>query len=145
MKHKIKARFACLVTILFCATGVAFAQSKQVKKTPVRSVSPESGAEMYRFYCAACHGKTGEGNGPAADALKIPPADLATLAERNGGKFPTEHVISVLRFGVGTTAHGTSEMPIWGPLFSSLHSGNEGIVMMRINNLIRYLKTLQKK
>lgn len=145
MTHTVKLRFASLVAILFCATSIGFAQMKQIKKEAVRQTSPKSGAEMYRSYCAACHGKTGEGNGPAAEALKIPPANLATLAERNGGKFPTEQVISVLHFGVETTAHGTSEMPVWGPLFSDLHSGDRAIVMMRINNIIRYLKTLQKK
>lgn len=47
-----------------------------------------SGSAMYKQYCAACHGSEGKGNGPAAYALKIPPANLATLAKRHMGKFP---------------------------------------------------------
>lgn len=35
-----------------------------------------SGQGLYVGHCAACHGRTGEGNGPAAIALKIRPRDL---------------------------------------------------------------------
>jgi mono/diheme cytochrome c family protein len=100
---------------------------------------------MYKAYCAACHGKTGEGNGPAASALKIPPANLTTLAERHGGKFPMNYVRRVLEFGVPYAAHGSHEMPIWGSLFHSLPGNSRAQVQIRISNLIRYLETLQKK
>lgn len=106
---------------------------------------------MYHAYCAVCHGKNGEGNGPAASALKIPPADLTLLSKKNNGKFPTERVISILRFGIQEpSAHGTPEMPIWGPLFSSLQSSsmrgpNSPEVSMRITNLAHYIESLQKK
>jgi hypothetical protein len=62
-----------------------------------------------------------------------------------------DHVISILRFGVAEpTAHGTSQMPIWAPLFSSLQSTsmrgpNSPVVSMRISNLARYIESLQKK
>lgn len=100
---------------------------------------------MYRAYCAACHGKTGEGNGPAAAALKIPPANLTTLAQRHGDKFPVGYVRRVLEFGVPTPAHGSAEMPIWGSVFYSLPGNSRAQVLIRINHLIHYLKTLQKK
>lgn len=151
MTRTPKAWFVGLAAIVFCATSVAFAQEKQIKEEPIRHTSPASGAEMYKAYCAACHGKTGEGNGPAASALKVPPADLTTLAKRNNGKFPMDHVVSILRFGVAEpTAHGTSQMPIWGPLFSSLESSsmrgpNSPVVSMRITNLAHYIESLQKK
>lgn len=145
MTHTVKGKFVWVVTILFCATSVAFAQKKQIKQEPIRQTSAASGKQMFESYCAACHGKTGEGNGPAAEALKVPPANLTLLAKRNHGKFPSYLVTNTLRFGVEAPAHGTSEMPIWGPLFSSLHSGDKAMVMMRINNLTRYIESLQKK
>ena len=150
MQQTIKARFALLAAILFCATSVVFAQKTQIKEEPIKHTSPASGSEMYHAYCAVCHGKTGEGNGPAASELKIPPPDLTTMAKRNHGKFPMDKVISVLRFGVEEPAHGTSEMPIWGPLFSSLHPSsmrgpNSPEVSMRISNLARCIESLQKK
>lgn len=33
------------------------------------------GAEIYKATCAACHGATGKGDGPAAGVLKPPPRD----------------------------------------------------------------------
>ena len=146
-----KVWFAGVATILFCATSVGFAQEKQIKEEPIQHTSPASGAEMYQAYCAVCHGKTGEGNGPAASALKVPPADLTMLAKRNHGKYPINHVMSILRFGMHEpAAHGTSQMPIWGPLFSSLHPDSmrgpqSPVVTMRITNLARYIEKLQKK
>jgi mono/diheme cytochrome c family protein len=129
-----------------CAPGIAReAQKKTVEKAPIQPTSPASGKEMFEQYCAACHGKDAKGHGPAASELKTPPADLTTLAKRNGGKFPEERVTSVLRFGVATTAHGTSDMPTWGPLFSRVSGSDEGLVRMRISNLMRYLETLQQK
>jgi mono/diheme cytochrome c family protein len=34
------------------------------------------GAEIFATNCASCHGETGEGDGPAAASLAMPPADL---------------------------------------------------------------------
>lgn len=38
------------------------------------------GAAVFRENCAACHGRSGYGNGPAGKELVPPPADLAWLA-----------------------------------------------------------------
>src|SRR5512137_2588513 len=92
-------------------------QKKTIKKVPIKHTSAASGQEMYMSYCAACHGKDGKGDGPAASALKAPPPDLSALAKGNNGKFPSDHFAAVLRFGTPAPAHGTSDMPIWGPLF----------------------------
>lgn len=35
-----------------------------------------AGAELYAVSCAVCHGETGEGDGPGAGGLEIPPSDL---------------------------------------------------------------------
>jgi hypothetical protein len=35
-----------------------------------------TGAELYANNCALCHGESGEGDGPAASGLAVPPADL---------------------------------------------------------------------
>ncbi|MCH7813621.1 MAG: cytochrome c [Planctomycetes bacterium] len=36
----------------------------------------EQGHQLYLAHCAACHGPTGRGNGPAAIALDVPPRDF---------------------------------------------------------------------
>jgi len=38
--------------------------------------SQSIGAELYALHCAVCHGANGEGDGPAAESLEKPPADL---------------------------------------------------------------------
>jgi mono/diheme cytochrome c family protein len=126
-----------LLTVVF---GVDAAQDRQAATSP----PPTSGAETYREYCAVCHGKTGKGNGSAASALKVRPPDLGTLARRHGGKFPNAYVSNVLRNGVKVAAHGTAEMPIWGPLFLAIDSSFQSQTNLRITNLTNYIKSLQK-
>jgi len=142
------ARFQFGILILM-ALGLglgsaAFAQEKQIKKEPVKSSPANSGEAMFKEYCAVCHGKAGKGDGPAASALKQAPADLTTLAQRHGGKFPDDYVATVLRNGTKAPAHGDSDMPVWGPLFSTMDQ-SQAIVNLRISNLTKYIKTLQAK
>lgn len=115
-----------------------------VKMTTAKRTPPDSGSIMFQEYCSACHGVRGEGNGPAATALKKPPANLSLLAKSNGGSFPQKKVEDVLRYGVQLPAHGTTDMPIWGPTFRALNSDND-VVTLRIANLVDYLKSLQAK
>lgn len=114
--------------------------TKTLKRVPIPYSQPESGAQMWKDYCAACHGTSGAGNGPAADILKSPPQDLSLMAKRNNGKFPADHFAAVLRFGDGGHEHGTSDMPFWGPLFRS-----QGAAELRIHNLSEYVESLQQK
>ena len=103
-----------------------------------------SGQEIYQQFCAACHGPDAKGNGPAASRLKTPPPDLTTLAKRHTGKFPYDYVAGVLRFGPGPSAHGSSDMPTWGPIFQIIDKNNERAVQQRIKNLSAYLASLQE-
>ena len=117
-------------------------QQTTMEKTPITRSNPTSGQELYKDYCAACHGATGKGDGPAVEFLKAPPMDLTTMAKRNDGKFPVDHFATVLRFGTKTHQHGTSDMPIWGPLFSKQ---GKAIVELRIRNLRSYVESIQVK
>jgi len=117
----------------------------EIKHVPIRQTSPASGAEMYKQYCAVCHGADGKGNGPAAEALKVPPTDLTTLATRNAGKYPAMKVASMLRGEEVLAAHGTKDMPIWGNLFWSMSGGHETEVQQRVSNLNKYIESIQKK
>jgi mono/diheme cytochrome c family protein len=103
-----------------------------------------SGELMYKQYCAACHGPDAKGHGPLAALLTTPPPDLTTLAKRHMGKFPYDYVAGILEFGPGPTAHGSSEMPTWGPIFRFNDKQNERVVKQRIKNLSDYLASLQE-
>jgi mono/diheme cytochrome c family protein len=134
----------CAVLLAAC---FASAQEKPViQKVPMKQTSPTSGKEMFTQYCAACHGADAKGDGPAAPALKAPPADLTTLAKRSeDGKYPRDRVANLLRSGAGVAAHGSSDMPTWGPLFKSLDPNHDIAVQQRIKNLNDYLASLQAK
>jgi mono/diheme cytochrome c family protein len=136
-----------LLALLFlAAAATAGAQSaKPVKQDQFPPDFVPSGKQMFRQYCAACHGDTAKGNGPARATLKVPAADLTTLSKRHGGEFPYDLVSNVLRFGPGLTAHGSSDMPTWGPIFQYMDNYNQAAVQKRIRNLCDYLVTLQEK
>jgi mono/diheme cytochrome c family protein len=113
------------------------------RQLPPAYVPP--GHQMYKEYCAACHGSDGKGCGPVAGSLRNRPPDLTTLAKRHGGNFPEEYVTHVLRFGPGFSAHGSSEMPVWEPIFQDLENYNEAAVRHRIKNLCEYLESIQER
>ena len=87
-------RLLCWISILgmlmmvvpFLAHGdwMAPASAKKVKN-PIKptEASIQKGKGIYEQKCAACHGATGEGNGPAGAALTPKPANLReSLAEK---------------------------------------------------------------
>ncbi|HEY4379955.1 MAG TPA: c-type cytochrome [Acidobacteriaceae bacterium] len=139
------------VLLLAGASFVALAACAQqpipkIAKVPIKPTLASDGHQMFTTYCAVCHGVDGRGSGPAASALKAKPVDLTLLSHQNGDVFPSKTVTSVLRFGVETPAHGSTEMPIWGELMRNLSPDKRNssmIVQQRIDNLASYLKTIQ--
>ena len=116
-----------------------------IRQVPIASTPSNSGKDMFVSYCAVCHGKDAKGNGPAATAMKTPPADLTILAKGNGGKYPASHVAAVIRGQAALASHGTEDMPVWGPLLLSISQGHEAQVQQRISNLVSYIDSLQAK
>ena len=132
--------------LLFLSLAFAAAGPAQNKKTAHLTASnPVSGAQLYKRYCAVCHGNDLKGNGPVSPEFKNPPSDLTTLAQRHEGKFPDTYIQDVLQNGVKTPAHGNTEMPIWGPLFASIPGTDPELVKIRIINLTLYIKSMQAK
>ena len=142
----MKARTIMLLLLVFCfVAGVVHAMRHAAiheSKPPAEYVPP--GRQIYKDHCASCHGSDAKGNGPVAPSLRKPPPDLTTLAKRHGGTFPEEYVTDVLRFGLGFSAHGSSEMPVWGPIFQYQEHYNEAAVRQRIKNLCEYLESIQR-
>jgi len=119
------------------------AAGRSASETQLPPTYMPTGERMYKQYCAACHGADAKGRGPVAHMLTTAPPDLTTLAKRHNGKFPYDYVKSVLEFGPGVTAHGSTEMPTWGPIFRYYDKQNERVVQERIKNLCDYLASLQ--
>lgn len=138
-------KIAKLLTLLLGSFLLLSAQdtTPKVKPTSAQPTSPASGKEMFRAYCASCHGVDGKGGGPAAAALKKQPTDLTLLSQQNGGKYPSLRVMNSVKDG-NDTGHGSKEMPVWGPILSSV-SANRAVVTQRVSNLVAYIETMQAK
>jgi mono/diheme cytochrome c family protein len=137
---------------LFCGVfaSISAGQDKQPKKQSdgadsVRLIESIQGPNLYKAYCAVCHGPNAKGDGPMMMFLKTAPSDLTRISARNGGMFPLAKVRQIIS---GETSlpggHGTRQMPIWGPIFSQV-AWDQDLGRVRIDNLARYLETLQGK
>jgi mono/diheme cytochrome c family protein len=135
---------ACVVLLAggFAATAGAGQQTGPASPPPV--VESMYGPDLYRHYCATCHGRDGKGAGPAAKALNVPPSDLTILARREKGIFPASVVETIIRGGTAVAAHGSVEMPVWGPIFYALDP-SDARVKARIGALVSHIATIQQK
>lgn len=128
------------------ALGMGYADQSGKKITiPVDRTPATSGKQMFTSYCAPCHGVDGRGHGPAAAALKTQPTDLTELSRKNHGRFPDTHIVSVMQFGSDVPAHGSAEMPVWGPILAKMNVSNVQDKQLRISNLSRYIQTMQAR
>ena len=122
-----------IISVLAVAAGCA--------QVPVNTVS---GAATFATHCAACHGQSGEGDGPVAATLRVPVPNLRTLTQRSG-QFPAEWVASKIDGRALPSAHGERAMPVWGPVFDTtgqLFVGAEDSEQ-RIDAVIEFLLGLQ--
>jgi mono/diheme cytochrome c family protein len=127
--------------LFFLGAAIAAAQ-----ESPRKLIASMEGKDLFRAYCASCHGMDAKGNGPVAPALKAPIPDLTTLAKRNRGVFPREEMEKMImgeKKGA-RAAHGTSEMPVWGPVFHKVEN-DQDFALVRVRRLVEYLTKLQVK
>jgi len=135
-----------LALAVICTTygkSRAIAQEKQEPEPQfqqlIRSVD---GPDLFRAYCASCHGKDGKGNGPVAATLRATVPDLTIITVSNDGNFPVARIKRII-MGEGMIAsHGSREMPVWGPIFHQVEEDvDRGNV--RVENLVTYLESIQ--
>lgn len=105
---------------------------------PLKDVS---GPTLFADNCTFCHGGDGKGGGPLAKALRLAPPDLTTLAARMQGRFPSEHVVYMLRNGGGRKSDGDKAMPVWAEIFA--HECGDAYADQAVHELEEYLRTIQ--
>jgi mono/diheme cytochrome c family protein len=106
-----------------------------------------SGQETYMRYCAACHGESGQGDGPVAGGLPITVPDLTRLEERKGDKFPENVLRKIIDGREIVIVHGTRFMPVWGYEFWVEEGADDAAqerVAIIVDNLIEYLRSIQR-
>ena len=132
----IAAVTVMLIGLLVPATAAA--QEVQRQSIP--------GGELYRTYCATCHGTAAKGDGPLASSMRRRPADLTEIAKRNGGEYPTELVFRTIDGRKPVRGHGGPDMPVWGDAFErSRDGGDTERVRKMIQSLVDYLETIQAR
>ncbi len=137
-------RFAATLTLALAVPALMLAQPA-IKREPARPIGSVEGDALYNAYCAVCHGKDGKGGGPAAQALKGPMPDLTTMARRNKGVFSSMEVERMITGqGQSMAAHGSEDMPVWGPIFRGMNE-DPAMAKLRVSNLVKYLGSMQVK
>jgi cytochrome c553 len=144
---------ATLAIFVVLASASAFVGCKESNKNAVKiphfdqpmtlggvSVSAEvlnAGAVGYTQYCRACHGDTGEGNGPAAKGLRPPPRNFTRGVFKFSGTLPRDD---------------SPTLPRDEDLRRIIRSGLHGSAMLgwdvpdpRLDAIIQYLKTFSPK
>ena len=140
-----RRRSSMLLLGLFLLPAVLLlaAQKQGQRRPPVRN--PLGGAEIFRHYCASCHGVDGRGHGPASVALKHGAPDLTRITQRNGGTFPFQRVKEIIAGkDPGPLAHGSREMPVWGPIFHEVESDMD-LGEVRLDAVTKTLDSMQQK
>ena len=134
-----------LIVLGIVLIGALAPAASEAQRNPPLVISSMSGQDLFQFYCATCHGRDAKGSGPAAAALKTPPADLTRIAARRGGQFPRADVIAFVGDAKPMIpAHGSIEMPVWGPIFRALDASDTR-AHVRIENVVNFLESIQVK
>jgi len=133
---------AMLVAASVCAAQGSHSKDKPKSAPLIDSIQ---GPALYKAYCASCHGAGAKGDGVMTASLKVKPSDLTRIAARNGGTFPLMRIESIISGETLPPAgHGSSQMPVWGPIFSHVER-DQDLGRVRIDNLARYLRDIQMK
>ncbi len=139
--------FAIIALVAF--TGTTFGDV-EIKEAPLtwQQAALTDGEELFVELCAACHGVSGKGDGPAASALAKPVSNLTVLAANNNGVFPMKQVTESITGESQIIAHGTIDMPVWGQRFEELRPDwkqfrRKALARQRIYNLVLHIESLQ--
>ncbi len=149
--RKTHTGIAGLIVVLLAAT-LAVGCGKPGEEAGGSSVVAETavadpiarGKASFEKYCANCHGTEARGDGPLAELLKVPPADLTRLKIKYGS-YPVDLVYQTIDGREAKLGHGTREMPVWGNVWTDQDGGPdaETRIARQINEIVEYLRTLQ--
>jgi mono/diheme cytochrome c family protein len=135
-----------LAVVLLPGFGPERAPQTTFRTPPPLVISSMAGGDLFRFYCAPCHGADGRGRGPVAASLRTSPSGLTALSRRYGGSFPRADITLYVTGDEPrpVVAHGSTEMPVWGPIFRALDP-DERTRTVRIANILDYVQSMQRQ
>jgi mono/diheme cytochrome c family protein len=86
--------------------------------------NPKKGETIYQQHCVRCHGKSGDGLGPDAKDLIIPPGSFLALKSRS--KTDMELLLAIKQ----------------GVLFSPMHGWGDRLSDQEVWDVLSYIRTL---
>jgi len=86
--------------------------------------NPFAGKALYQTHCLRCHGPLGDGKGPDAAILTVPPRDFHTPESTAKNEYELRSII------------------IWGLVFSPMHGWGHRLTPQEIRDLISYIRQL---
>lgn len=129
-----------IVAILFVGPGLS-------AQAGAEEIADYTGAQLFQRFCASCHGKTAEGDGPVATTFRMEVPDLTRIAKRRGGEFPRELIRRVIDGTEVKAPHGSREMPVWGQDFWIMQGADEEArqrTELLVYRLVAYVASLQR-
>jgi magnesium-transporting ATPase (P-type) len=122
------------------SAAVVLIAAALVSASAVRA-EPPAGEQLYRRYCAACHGLAGRGDGPVSDVLTPRATDLTRLES------PVPELMRTIDGRHTIRAHGTAAMPVWGEVFEQSLIGEphrRRTALLMTQTLAYYVQGLRK-
>ena len=107
---------------------------------PAEDLSGYDGPQLYKRFCASCHGPDGAGDGPVSASLRNRPPDLAGIAARRRGEFPEDRLRQIIDGRSGMAAHGARDMPVWGSDLQQAGANADAVIA----RLVAQLRAMQK-
>jgi len=109
-----------------------------------------AGKAEYDKYCASCHGADGKGQGKMTYVVPgVNPPDLTLLSRNNGGVFPRDAATESIDGRRKIASHERLMMPFWGVTMQEpgkeFTPESEAAVKARINRVVDYLESMQRK
>ena len=93
---------------------------------------PAAAKQDFNRFCSKCHGTSGKGDGPQADALATKPRDFTDCARMKG--ISDETAFKAIKEG-GDSVGLSKDMPAW----------KDGMDDDEINDLVAYIRTFCKQ
>lgn len=90
-----------LAPVLVITAAATYALAKTPPRTPALLATGKAVYEGSAAGCSACHGLTGEGNGPVAFAIKPPPRNFVVDEFKGGDN--VENVFTTITLGLRDT------------------------------------------
>ncbi|MFQ5603971.1 MAG: c-type cytochrome [bacterium] len=129
------AWFMAFLLLTVLSVAVLYGQETETPDAAQQALAATRGQQVYNGACAACHGRAGDGNGPAARYLDPLPRDFTTgiykFRSTPSGQLPTDDDL----FRTITNGIPRTMMPAWQDLLSE---------QVR-RDVVAYIKTFSDK